>query len=155
MAAGYVILVSVDGAFASAVDGERLGAVARRVLESEGAEACELSVTVTDDDTVRRLNREYAGEDEVTDVLSFSQREGEAFVGGESLLGEVIVSYPQALRQSSGQALRQAKGDVGREVERLLVHGVLHLLGYDHADTAEAGAMREREERLLAGDAAD
>ena len=142
MTSQHCIPVSVDGAFASAVDGERLGAVARLVLESEGAEACELSVTVTDDETVRRLNREYAGEDEVTDVLSFSQREGEAFVGGESLLGEVIVSYPQALRQ--------AKGEAGREVERLLVHGVLHLLGYDHEEAEEGRRMRRREEELLA-----
>jgi probable rRNA maturation factor len=145
MAAGYVILVSIDGAFASAVGGERLGALARRTLESEGAEACELSVTVTDDETLRRLNRDYAGEDAVTDVLSFSQREGEEFAsapGATPPLGEVIISYPQALRQ--------AEREVQEEVDRLLVHGVLHLLGYDHAEPAEESAMREREAAVLA-----
>ena len=142
----HVILVSVDDAFADAVDAARLEALARRALESEGAAACELSVTVTDDETVRALNREYAGEDAVTDVLSFSQREGEALVGPPGApppLGEVVIAYPQAARQ--------AKGSVEREVDWLLVHGVLHLLGYDHAEAAEAARMRRREEELLGG----
>ena len=123
---------------------ERLAEVARRVLEAEGTPACELSIAVTDDETVCALNREYAGEDAVTDVLSFSQREGEEFVAapeGVPQLGEVVIAYPQAARQ--------AIGSVDRETERLLVHGVLHLLGYDHAEPEEARRIREREDTLL------
>jgi len=145
----YVILVSIAETFVNAVSDERLAAVALRVLEAEGADACELSIAVTDDETVRALNREYAGEDAVTDVLSFSQREGEEFVAppeGVPPLGEVVIAYPQAARQ--------ALGGVAGEVERLLVHGVLHLLGYDHAEPEEARRMREREEALAGDDAA-
>ena len=145
----HVILVSIDEDFAAALSEERLAAVALRVLEAEGADACELSVAVTDDETVRSLNREYAGEDEVTDVLSFSQREGEEFVSppeGAPQLGEVVIAYPQATRQAAERG-RAAK----EEVTRLLVHGVLHLLGYDHAEPEEARRMREREEALVNG----
>ena len=128
---------------------ERLAVIARRVLAAEGTPACELSIAVTDDETVRALNREYAGEDAVTDVLSFSQREGEEFVSppeGAPQLGEVVIAYPQAARQATegGRAATE-------EVTRLLVHGVLHLLGYDHAEREEARQMREREEALAGG----
>jgi probable rRNA maturation factor len=142
------------------------------VLEGEGVASCELSVTVTDDETVRALNREYAGEDAVTDVLSFSQREGEAVVGppgARPALGEVVIAYPQAVRQAKdrseahgeGPALGEPQGERGwrapasegwsveREVDWLLVHGVLHLLGYDHAEAGEAARMRRREGELL------
>ena len=182
MASDHVILISVGDSFPKSVDAGRLEAVARRVLEAEGAPPCELSIAITDDETVRALNREYAGEDAVTDVLSFSQREGEALVAppeGLPPLGEVIIAYPQAARQagertrdvSEGEALRQAQGErkwdaprderkrdaargegegaVEAEIERLLVHGVLHLLGYDHAEPAEARRMRAREEALV------
>jgi probable rRNA maturation factor len=132
--------------FTGSLSDDRLEGIARRVLEAEGAPACELSVTVSDDETVRSLNREYAGEDEVTDVLSFSQREGEEFAsppGGVPPLGEVIVAYPQAARQA---AERGHSAD--EEVARLLIHGVLHLLGYDHAEAEEERRMRARQEEL-------
>ncbi|MDP2674183.1 MAG: rRNA maturation RNase YbeY [Dehalococcoidia bacterium] len=145
----HVILVSIAGPFARSLSEERLETVARRVLEAERAPACELSIAVTDDETVRALNRQYAGEDAVTDVLSFSQREGEEFVAppeGVPPLGEVVIAYPQAERQ----AAERGHG-AEEEVTRLLVHGVLHLLGYDHAEPEEARRMREREEALVNG----
>jgi len=146
----HVILVSIDERFAAALSEDRLAALARRVLEAERAPACELSIAVTDDETVRSLNRQYAGEDAVTDVLSFSQREGEELVTPPECvppLGEVVIAYPQATRQAAerGHAANE-------EVEGLLVHGVLHLLGYDHAEPEEARRMRARED-ALAGDA--
>ena len=146
----HVVLVSIDKLFAAALSEERLAAVALRVLEAEGAPPCELSVAVTDDETVRALNREYAGEDAVTDVLSFSQREGEELVAppeGVPPLGDVVIAYPRALRQAQGER----EWSVEREIERLLVHGVLHLLGYDHAEPEEARRMRAREEALING----
>ena len=142
----HVILVSIDEPFAGSLSEERLAAIARRVLEAEGAPACELSIAVTDDETVRSLNREYAGEDAVTDVLSFSQREGEEFVAppeGAPPLGDVVIAYPQATRQAAERGRAATE-----EVTRLLVHGVLHLLGYDHAAPEEARRMGEREEAL-------
>jgi probable rRNA maturation factor len=161
--AEHVILVSIGEPFAASLSEERLAAIARRVLEAEGAPLAELSVAVTDDETVRSLNRRYAGEDAVTDVLSFSQREGEEFVtppGAIPPLGEVIIAYPQALRQAKAGLPRQAAArpstgsgraerSVEEEVARLLVHGILHLLGYDHAEPEEERRMRAREEELL------
>ncbi len=144
--AEHVVLVSIAEPFASSVTEARLEGVARRVLEAEGVGAAELSVTVTDDETVRSLNREYAGEDAVTDVLSFSQREGEEFAappGGAPLLGEVVIAYPQALRQA-----REHGRPAEAEVARLLIHSILHLLGYDHAQPEEERRMRAREEEL-------
>ena len=149
MASDNIILVSIDERFAASVSEERLAAIARRVLEAEDAPACELSIAVTDDETVRSLNREYAGEDAVTDVLSFSQREGEELVPppeGLPPLGEVVIAYPQAARQAG-----ERRHGADEEVERLLVHGVLHLLGYDHAEPDEARRMRAREEALVRG----
>ena len=143
----HSVLISVDEAFAAIVDPVSLEALARWVLEAEGAAACELSVLVTDDETVRALNREYAGEDAPTDVLSFSLREGEEFASppeGPAPLGEVIISWPTAERQAveRGAAMED-------ELAHLLVHGVLHLLGYDHAEPEEEQRMRSQEEELL------
>ncbi len=145
--AEHLIPIAIAQPFVKAVSDERLAAIALRVLEAEGAPPCELSVTVTDDETVRGLNREYAGDDAVTDVLSFSQREGEAFVGAPGSvppLGEVVIAYPQATRQAE-----ERDRSVEEEVARLLVHGTLHLLGYDHAEAEEERRMRAREGELL------
>ncbi len=143
----HAVLVSIADSFAAAVSADRLTAIARRVLEAEAVPPAELSIAITDDETMRALNREYADEDAVTDVLSFSQREGEEFVsapGGVPPLGEVIIAYPQALRQATERG-----HSVGDEIARLLIHGTLHLLGYDHAEAKEERRMRTREEGLL------
>lgn len=145
--AEHLILVSIAQPFVKGVSDKRLAAIALRVLEAEDAPPTELSVTVTDDETVRGLNREYAGEDAVTDVLSFSQREGEEFVGAPGSvppLGEVVIAYPQATRQAE-----ERDRSVEEEVARLLIHGILHLLGYDHAEAEEERRMQAREEELL------
>ncbi len=145
--AEHIILVSIAQPFVRAASDERLAAIALGVLVAEGTPAAELSVTVTDDETVRGLNREYAGEDAITDVLSFSQREGEEFVGAPGSvppLGEVVIAYPQATRQAE-----ERERSVEEEVARLLIHGTLHLLGYDHAEAEEERRMRAREEELL------
>jgi len=116
-------------------------------MEREGLPPGEVSVLITDDEMVRRLNREYAGEDTPTDVLAFSLTEGEEFASPDDVLrlGEVIISYPTARRQAD-----DAQRPVRDEIEHLLVHGVLHLLGYDHAEPAEEERMRGREHELLA-----
>ncbi len=145
--AEHVIPFAIAQPFVKAVNDERLAAIALRVLEAEGAPPCELSVTVTNDEMVRALNREYAGEDAVTDVLSFSQREGEEFVGAPGSvppLGEVVIALPQAALQAS-----EAGRSVEEELTRLLIHGTLHLLGYDHAEPDEERRMHAREEELL------
>lgn len=125
---------------------EDLRKIALGVLTAEGVPSAELGVLVTDDEAVRRLNREFAGEDEATDVLAFSLLEGEKFVSpdGVSRLGEVIISYPTASRQAAEDGRL-----VDEEMAHLLVHGILHLLGYDHAEPDEEARMRARTEELL------
>jgi probable rRNA maturation factor len=142
------VLVSIDDPFADRVSRERLERIACWVLEAEAVSDAELSLVVTDDETVRRLNRDYAGEDAATDVLSFSLREGEEFASPDGVLrlGEVIISYPTAERQA-----REAGRAVDEEIAHLLVHGVLHLLAYDHAEPEDERRMRARERELLAG----
>lgn len=123
-----------------------LKALAQRILKDSGRSSCELSVLVTDDAEIRSLNHHYRGQDRATDVLSFSQLEGEGPREVLQLLGDVVISWETAQRQAVeyGHTLEA-------EMERLLVHGVLHLLGYDHEHDEEAArSMREAEERYLA-----
>jgi len=143
----HSVLVTVENAFETVVDAHLIEAITAGVLEAEGLAVAELGVLVTDDETILGLNREYAGEDASTDVLAFSLREGEEFVSpdGVQRLGEVIISYPTARRQAE-----EAARPVEDEVAHLLVHGILHLLGYDHTEPEQEQQMRAREQALLA-----
>ena len=147
MATIHSVFITVDEEIVAAIDRDRLEALADAVTDAEGLPPAELGVVVTDDETIRELNREYAGDDTPTDVLAFSLREGEEFASPDGVLrlGEVIISYPTAQRQAA-----EADGPVEDEIDHLLVHGVLHLLGYDHAEPAEEERMRARERELLA-----
>lgn len=132
-----------------------LRSVVRRTLESERLRTpAEVSLTVTDDATVRALNARYRGLDENTDVLSFGLNEGGSrdaagpFAlppSGRIHLGDVVLSYPQAERQA-----RQAGHTVAHEAAILVAHGVLHLLGYDHAEPEEERVMFGKQEAIAA-----
>ena len=147
MKATHSVLITVVAEFERFVECEELQRIAAGVLAAESVPAAELGVLITDDEAVRRLNAEYAGEDETTDVLAFSLREGEVFVSPDGVmrLGEVIISYPTASRQAA-----EAGQLVDEEMAHLLVHGILHLLGYDHVEPEEERVMRGREAELLA-----
>jgi probable rRNA maturation factor len=140
------ILVSIEPKFGKHMTADWLAAIARLTLEMEKAGVCQLGVVITGDEQMLQLNREYAGEDHATDVLSFSLREGEQFVAPDDTnrLGEVVVSYETAARQAA-----EAGHEVDEEIAHLLVHGVLHLLGYDHAAPEDEARMRARERRVL------
>jgi len=143
--------VQVARPFRSALRAVWLRRIARHVLAAEDAGPTELGVVITDDATVRELNGRYLGVDEPTDVLSFGlgEKDGAPFTlppGEAPSLGEVIISYPTAVRQAEEQG-----HSVEAEVAHLLVHGVLHLLGYDHVEAEEERKMREREKEILAG----
>ena len=125
----------------------------------------QISLFLTDDETIRQLNREYRGLDQVTDVLSFSlihqgHWEGEdgPYIGPDDFwpdfvlppnelppLGEVIISYPQTRRQAEA-----SDRSTERELALLIVHGALHLVGHDHAEPEETAAMRALEQAALA-----
>ena len=149
MAKPYDISVAVAPRYRSVVDDEWLRDVVARVLAAEGASSADVGVVVTGDATVRDLNRRYRGEDAPTDVLSFAFGEdaGEFVLppGKSTRLGDVVISLPAARRQA-----KQAGHSLERELALLLVHGLLHLLGYDHATDDDARVMRSRESALLA-----
>ena len=141
--------VHIAPRFRSQIDGGWVRRVAETALGAEGVSSpVELSLVIADEGLVRELNRSYRGLDEGTDVLSFSLREGDpSFVTPPDdviHLGEVIVSYPQAVRQAEeqGHSLEQ-------EIAHLVVHGVLHLLGYEDEVEEEEQKMRAVEERAL------
>jgi len=118
---------------------------AKIVLDGLGLGASELSVSLVRDAEIRRLNRDYRRQDRPTDVLSFSLREGE-FAAVSRSLGDVVISLETAARQA-----RENGFTVGEEVERLLVHGIVHLAGYDHEVSArEARRMKRKEQQMRA-----
>ena len=125
--------------------------VALRALEGEGLEgAYQVTVTVVPDERIRELNRTHRGIDKVTDVLSFPlvDQDGAGFVlppSEPTHLGDVVVALEQARRQAD-----LYEHSFERELAYLTVHGVLHLLGYDHEDDEEKVQMRAREEEILA-----
>ena len=128
---------------------EGLQAVARL---NELPEESEVDVTIVDDEEIHALNREYRGMDKPTDVLSFAldeDCEDEAepeLIGGpeEHLFGDIIISAETALRQAEeyGHGLE-------REMTYLAVHGMFHLLGYDHMTEEDKAEMRAKEEEAL------
>ena len=156
------IFIQVFDEYEDVVCDSWLERVCAAVLVSEGV-CQQVSVVIADDETVRLLNSEYRGLDKTTDVLSFAfDNEGEYYgVGvaasewsadeefvlppGESAgLGEVIVSYPQALRQAE-----EAGHSVQRELAHLITHGILHLMGHDHINDDDEREMGARERRVM------
>lgn len=142
------VLVSTRGCRAPSV-ARRLGRSARRLLGALRRADAELSVLVVSDREMRRLNRVWRGRDRSTDVLSFSQAEGEGGAPG-GLLGDVVISVDTARRQAAERGVA-----VGTEADRLLIHGVLHLLGYDHEVSPAEARRMQRRERALARALAD
>jgi probable rRNA maturation factor len=148
--------IHVEEPFRDSVPESTLKLVAEMTLARERRSGpARASVTITDDETLRALNREHRGEDSVTDVLSFGTsahaHDGEVdddefpiVPGEEPTLGDVIISFPQALRQAAS-----AGHSVERELALLTAHGILHLLGYDHADVHEEKVMFAKQETIL------
>ncbi len=142
------ITIQIAPRFRVEVDEGDLRRVAAEVLgREEVAEGTELSLIITDDETVRELNRRFRDVDAPTDVLAFDAGTEEHFVSAPEsppYLGDVVISYQRALAQADelGHA-------VAEELKLLVIHGILHLLGYDHQEEADAQKMRERENQVL------
>ncbi len=107
----------------------------------------ELSILLTDDREMHTLNHTYRNRDRTTDVLSFSQQEGNQPWAHPGLLGDVVISVPTAVRQAHKNA-----HPLMHEIIHLLIHGVLHLLGYDHENvpSSEIEKMQKEHKRLQA-----
>jgi probable rRNA maturation factor len=135
----------LQGVAEAGLDARSVERLVQAVLDDLPVEgACSLSVCIVGDDEIRGLNRDHRGLDEVTDVLSFP-------VDGldplppemERELGDVVISIAQARRQAAEAGVTDVE-----ELTSLVVHGVLHLAGFDHE--TDAGEMFERQDRLLA-----
>jgi len=121
---------------------------ARMVMKDEQRGNSELSIVFADDEFIRKLNLDYRGIDTATDVLSFPQSGEEEVINEnmkEDLLGDVVISLETAARQAE-----EYGHSLCREAVFLVVHGTLHLLGYDHEDEEDRKKMRSREKAALA-----
>ena len=114
------------------------------MLKTIGLPDAELSILFIGDRAMRSLNRRYRKQDKTTDVLSFSLRGGQFKHIRPEMLGDVVISVPAACRQA-----RQAGHEIRHEIERLLVHGLVHLLGYDHERNRADAQLMAKKERLL------
>ena len=149
----------IDEVLAGCLDPAWLQTIAEQVLAALGTDPeTELGIVIVDQEKIRQLNSQYLGTDEPTDVLAFSMlpdlvsgeetgAELPPFVAppdGVTHLGEVIVSYPQAVLQAG-----EHRHTVEKEVAILIIHGILHLLGYDHDESALEQQMRIKETEIL------
>ncbi|MFT4571331.1 MAG: putative rRNA maturation factor [Hyphomicrobiaceae bacterium] len=107
----------------------------------------ELVVLLCDDERIRELNRSWRQRDTATDVLSFAQEEGEELAVGQGprILGDVVISVERAAVQA-----KAGSWSIEEETARLLLHGILHLLGYDHENGGDEEARMKAEESRLA-----
>ena len=106
----------------------------------------DLCVMVDTPERIRTLNRDFRHVDRVTDVLTFPAWEGEDPLGGDGYLGDIMICYDRAKEQAE-----EYGHSLSRELAFLTVHGMLHLLGYDHMTGPEERVMRERQTAILNG----
>jgi probable rRNA maturation factor len=131
-------------------DVEVVHSAVRATLKAHDAEACEVSVLLTDDADIRQLNRDYRSIDTPTDVLAFAMREGEGSDINPILLGDLVISLETAARQvATKDGVSGIRGSLETEVALLVVHGALHLLGYDHQTQEEATTMFEKQNAIF------
>ncbi len=120
-----------------------LGRRVRAICRALGISRKGGSIVFVDDDQIHQLNKTYRNKNKPTDVLAFAMQEGEFAGVSPDVLGDVVVSVPTATKQAV-----RADHPLMEEVTMLLVHGLLHLLGWDHDTDAKDVAMRRETERL-------
>jgi probable rRNA maturation factor len=123
-------------------DQARLDGLARSILSDVGEASAELGILFVGDQRMRSLNRQYRGHDRTTDVLAFAMREAPHSPAG--LLGDVVIAVPTAARQA-----KQGQRSLDEELTVLLVHGILHLCGYDHERGEKEARRMHRRERMI------
>jgi len=148
------INVLFDEGFNGCLDTGWLEGIARATLAAQGiGDDVEMGLVIASQQRVQELNRTYRGQDKPTDVLAFALlpetgvEPDLSFTvppDGVKHMGEVIISYPQAARQAE-----ERQHSLKREVAILVIHGVLHLLGYDHIESDETALMSGREAEIL------
>ena len=133
---------------------EILKKIAATALSYLKEDAGFLSVYIIDDSEIKRLNRQYRHLDLPTDVLAFSMREGCRLRGEEGILGDVVISAETAARAALHHSLRSGAGQAQRKIQDemnlYLVHGILHLVGYDDKSSSERKKMKKMQDCILA-----
>ena len=130
-------MIEINNLTTIQIDEEFLGKVCQKVLESEDKKVSELSIALVGQSRIRELNKRYRGENRVTDVLAFPNRE----IG----LGEIVICPREVKKNAKRFSLIFEK-----ELTRVLIHGILHLLGYDHEKSdAQAKKMEEKQNYYL------
>ena len=128
--------------------GEKIKSVIEKAAEKslfmEKSEDCEVSILLTDDAEIHRLNRVYRDVDRPTDVLAFAMREGLDGELNREILGDIVISLPRAEQQASiyGHSFEV-------EISFLVSHGVLHLLGYEHGEKDNLLVMQQKQKEIL------
>ena len=144
----WILNITIEEPFDGQLSEEWFRQVVEQLMLTEAVDqSVELSLLITDDETVHELNREYRKIDRTTDVLAFAFQEESDFPttpDGVVQLGEVIISCPQAIRQAEEHGHPPK-----HEMAVLTVHGALHLLGYDHQSDEEEQMMKSRETEIL------
>jgi rRNA maturation RNase YbeY len=123
-------------------DQARLDRLARSILSDVGEASAELGILFVGDRRMRSLNRQYRGKNRTTDVLAFALREAPHSYAG--LLGDVVIAVPAAVRQA-----KQGQRSLNEELTVLLIHGILHLCGYDHERGEKEARRMHRRERMV------
>ena len=138
--------ISIQNRQKQKVDISRVRRSLKRLLKALDCECSEISILLVDDDQIREINKRYLKRDRPTNVISFSMTEGSFGDVHPEILGDIVLSVEMAARNASSGHL-----DFMDEVEFLLIHGLLHLLGYNHenADADNAEKMKKREQELF------
>ena len=137
------------------IDFARLDRLARTILANVGETSAELGILFVGDQRMRGLNRRYRGKDRTTDVLAFAMREavmpdvlrqaqGRPLRHRSDILGDVVIAVPTAVRQA-----KQGRRSLDEELTALLIHGILHLCGYDHERGEKEARRMYRRERMI------
>ncbi|MBV9327560.1 MAG: rRNA maturation RNase YbeY [Chloroflexi bacterium] len=143
-----IVDFAVEDGIPAAWDEPRITALVASIVARELPSTADYAVSLhlVGDPTIRELNADHRGHDVATDVLSFPLfAPGFVLPAGEPVhLGDVVISYPRATAQAD-----EYGHSVEREVAYLVAHGLLHVLGYDHEESAERARMRQKEEEAL------
>lgn len=127
------------------IENNKIRGTVSRIFRLLDCADSEISISFTDDEGIKELNKQYLGRDKATNVLSFSLREGEYGDINPLLLGDIVISVDTAQKDALKGRLT-----FEQEIDFLLIHGILHLSGYNHENTsAEEAAEMERKEKEI------
>jgi probable rRNA maturation factor len=128
------------------IDKRKVRGTVSQILKILDCADKEISISFVDDENIKKLNKQYLGRDKATNVLSFSMREGEHGDVNPQILGDIIISVETAKRDAL-----YGKITIAQEIDFLIIHGILHLLGYNHENTTkkESNKMRQKEKDLF------